>query len=99
MYKNTIVIFFSLLFIAFISVPSIVVIIDDSIDVSMSYTTSEEEKGSEETKEHELLFFDLNLTELNFASMKTEGSIEYFYSNYSKAYSNIISPPPDLFKL
>ena len=99
MHKNTIVIFFSLLFMAFISVPSIVVILDDSIDVSMSYSTSEEEKGSEETKEHELLFFNLKTNELNFASMKTERNIEYFFNYYSKAYTNILSPPPDLFKL
>lgn len=99
MYKNTIAIFFSLLFMLVISVPSIVVILDDSIDVSMYCSTSEEEKGSEETKEHELLFFNLNTSELNFASMKPERNIEYFFNNYSKAYTNIILPPPDFLNL
>ena len=99
MHKNTIAIFFSLLFIVVISVPSIVVVLDDSIDVSMYCSTSEEEKGSEETKEQELLFFSLNTSELNFSSTKPERNIEYFFNNYSKAYTNIIIPPPDFFKL
>ena len=99
MHKNTIAIFFSLLFIVVISVPSIVVVLDDSIDVSMYYSTSEEEKGSEETKEQELLFFSLNTSELNFSSTKPERNIEYFFNNYSKAYTNIILPPPDFSNL
>ena len=99
MHKNVIAIFFSLLFIVVISVPSIVVVLDDSIDVSMYCSTSEEEKGSEETKEQELLFFNLNTSELNFASTKPERNIEYFFNCYSKAYTNIIIPPPDFFKL
>lgn len=99
MQKNAIVIFFSILFIASVSAPSIVVILDDSIDVSMYYSTSEEEKGDEKNKEHEVLFFSDNSSEFNFDSVKIERNTEYFFKNYSKPHTNIIIPPPDLFTL
>ncbi|WP_111706963.1 hypothetical protein [Lutibacter citreus] len=99
MKKNTIAIFFSILFIAFVSIPSIVIILDDSIDVSMFYSTSEEEKGSEKTKENIVLLFNENLSEVNLASIKIEENTEYFFKIYSKPFTGIISPPPDSFKL
>ena len=99
MQKKIIAIFFSILFVALISAPSVTVILTDSVDESMFVITSEEEKESEKTKENEVLFFDLDTSDLNFASVKIERKAECFFKNYSRAYMNIISPPPDGLKI
>ena len=99
MQKKTIAIFFSILFVALISAPSITVILTDSVDVSMFITTSKEEKESEKTKENEVLFFNLDTSDLNFVSLKIKRNTECFFKNYSRPYTNIISPPPDGLKI
>lgn len=96
MSRSVISIVLSSLFLLFLTAPTVVLLIDDSIDVSSFYASSEEEeKGSEKNKEKELLFFDLDSTDLDFASSEVENNLGYFFKNYPKPHLNLIFPPPE----
>ena len=96
MSRTIVSIFLSSLFLLFLTAPTIILIIDDSADVSIFYSSSEEEeKGSEKNKEIELLFFDLNNSDIDFASSEVENNLGYYFKNYPKPHLNLISPPPE----
>ncbi|MGY0391079.1 hypothetical protein ACW5R3_00795 [Bizionia sp. KMM 8389] len=92
MSKKVIAILFSVLFVTFITAPSIIVAVDDSVDVSMFYSIAEEE--------NENFKFPLsNNNHDDFDGVFTTESKEYlgyYFKNYTKPYLNFISPPPDL---
>nr|WP_321228976.1 hypothetical protein [uncultured Psychroserpens sp.] len=91
MNRKIIAILFSVLFVALITAPSIIIAIDDSVDVSIFYSITEEEE--KET----LKVFPMN--ELNeedyFLTSNSNDNLGYFFKNYLKPHLNIISPPPD----
>lgn len=92
MLNKAISIFFTILFLGLISAPSIIVAIDDSIDISILYSLSEEE---EETKNLEVIVSENNEDTRSLVySMKFENS-GYHFKNYPKPHFNLISPPPD----
>ena len=77
-----------------------IIIIDDSADVSIFYvSTEEEEKGNEKNKEIETVLFELTDTALYAALTNPENNSEYYIKRYSKLHLNIISPPPETFFL
>lgn len=87
----------SIIFMLFIAAPTIIIIVDNSIDVSTFYTSGEEEeKGSEKNKDNDLLFLEFNINEDVFASKKVENNLGYYSKTYSKPHLNLISPPPEL---
>ena len=95
MLRNLVSIFFSLIFLAFLAAPSIITIIDDSIDVSIFYASSEEEeKGHEKNKDTEILFSESINNDLVFDSKKTKNNLGYYFKNYPKPHLNLIIPPP-----
>ncbi len=97
MSRNIISICFSIIFVVFLTAPTIIIIVDDSVDISFFFDSSEEEeKGSKKDKDVELLFFDLTVSEMDFASNETENDLEYYFKNYPKPHLNLISPPPEL---
>ncbi|TYA74345.1 hypothetical protein [Seonamhaeicola marinus] len=97
MTRRLICIFFTVVFVAFLTAPTILTIIDNDIDVSVFYASpEEEEKGNEKNKDYEKLFFETPLTESTFAQKETEDHLEYVYKNYPKPHLNFIAPPPDL---
>ncbi len=80
------------IFMGFITAPSIITILDDSIDISVFYSLAEEEeKGGEK-----ILFFAANAIESDFNLIESENNLEYFFKKYTKPHLNLISPPPDL---
>lgn len=86
-----------MIFLAFLIAPTIIVIVDDSIDISMFYSTSEEEeKGSEKNKNSETLFSEIDTYGSDFTSNNTENNTGYYFKNYQKPHLNLIFPPPDL---
>ena len=86
-------IFFSILFMAIVSAPTVISSIDDSVDISSFFGIDEEEEESENLK---LLFENnLELSEDDFV-LKTRGSfIGYKFKTYPKPHLNLISPPPE----
>lgn len=96
MYRKFISTFFLLIFTAFISAPTIIAMVDDTVDVSVFFASSEEEeKGNEKEKDKELLFFESLDSNLSFNSSKVTNGLTYFFKKYSKPHLNLILPPPE----
>ena len=98
MNKKVIVAFFTVIFMAFIAAPSIITLLDDSIDTSIFYSLAEEEeeKGSEKDKNIEILFSKTKVFESYSNLDELEDHSAYFFKKYGKPHLNLISPPPDL---
>lgn len=96
MIRKTASFFFTILFLALISAPTIIHAIDDSADISLFYSLSEEEeKGHETLKNIEVISSEINYNELFFASNIKSNAIGYHYRTYPKPHLNLISPPPE----
>lgn len=90
MLKKGISVLFSAILLLFIAAPTIITIVDDTVDVSYVFSTSEEkEKG------FEIIFSNEKPYESNLISSSTENNLGYFYKNYPKPHLNLISPPPE----
>jgi len=92
MYKKTIALSFMVIFMALIVAPSIIAVLDDSIDTSVFYSLSEEE---EHTKSKMVPTFSLQINEHTSYNLKDLQGFGYQFKNYSKPHLNLISPPPD----
>ena len=91
--KHRTAIFFVILFMAIISAPTVIVSLDNTIDISSFYGIGEEEEESESFKL--LIEKSLNETEVSFTSVKTTSGICYRFKTYPKPHLNLISPPPE----
>lgn len=85
------------MFLLFLLAPTVIIMIDKSADVSVFYTTNEEEekKGQEKDIDKELVFCNFLNTASDFDSNETENNLEHFLRKYSKPHLNLIIPPPD----
>ena len=96
MSKRVISILLSEVFVMFIAVPTIVIIVDNTVDVSIVFSASEEEeKGNEKHLDVELLFSNLKDNEVNSTLTSSENNLEYYYKKYPKPHLNLIFPPPE----
>jgi hypothetical protein len=95
--RNKISIILSMIFLLFLVTPTVIAIVDDSIDISIFYAMSEEEEnGIEKNKIDEVLILQANTLECFFGNKKVKRHSAYFFKNYQKPHLNLISPPPDL---
>ncbi|PKQ44986.1 hypothetical protein [Confluentibacter flavum] len=93
MFKKTIAISFTVIFMALIIGPSIIATLDDSIDTSIFYSLAEEE---ENCKSKIVVTFSLyNNDSLSDFTLNHYEFFTYQFKNYSKPHLNLISPPPD----
>ena len=94
MHKKPIAIFFTVLFMAFIVTPSIIAVIDNSIDTSIFYSLTEEEENG---KVKNLLspFSSQNNDVSADLSLKVNQFFSYRFKNYPKPHLNLIFPPPE----
>lgn len=93
MFKNTIAISFTVIFMALIVAPSIITALDDTIDTSIFYSMAEEE---ENCKSKIVVTFSLqNNNTLSDFNLNPYEFFSYRFKNYSKPHLNLISPPPD----
>jgi hypothetical protein len=98
--RNIISIIFATLFLVLLTAPSIIVMIDDSIDISVFYASSEEEeKGSEKNKDIEIFFSAYNAHDENIVLSEVKNNLGYSLKNYPKIHLNLISPPPESIKI
>ena len=92
MLKRNISIFFTVLFMAIITAPSIIMVLDDSVDISVFYSLSEEEEENNNLK----IVYSENEEHIDSLSNSLKNNnLGYFFKNYSKPNLNLISPPPD----
>ncbi|MFD2822638.1 hypothetical protein ACFS5M_03095 [Lacinutrix iliipiscaria] len=93
MQKKGISIFLSVIFLLFIATPTIITIVDDTVDISIIFSTSEEENQNHLNVE--TLFLNKKMNELGLVFTSTENNLGYFFKNYPKPHLNLISPPPE----
>ncbi len=86
-------IFFTILFMAIISAPTIIASIDDSVDISYFFGIGEEEEESENVKL--VIENNLELSEDLFALQTNVHLIGYTFKTYPKPHLNLIIPPPE----
>lgn len=100
MSKRVISILFSIIFLSTILVPAVLVIVDDIIDTSISFSISENgEMECEKDLDIEFLLFYNQVIDSDFVFKTSECGLVYFYKKYTKPHLNIISPPPDYYIL
>ncbi len=85
-------IFFTIIFMALISAPTVILSIDDSTDVSIFYSITEEEESEKLKIVVEDISPDNEGLFLNENQSKIDG---YTYKTYAKPHLNLISPPPE----
>jgi len=91
--KYRVAIFFTILFMAMISAPTIITSFDDSVDISCFFGIGEEEEESENVKL--LIENSLELSEDQLALQTNVFLIGYTFKTYPKPHLNLISPPPE----
>jgi hypothetical protein len=99
MFKKAIATFFLTLFMALITAPSIIVVLDDSTDISIFYSITEEEENSK-TKHLELVVLTLEHNDYSLLKdFKSKFNTRYYNKTYLKPHLNLISPPPEFYIL
>ncbi len=94
--RNTVSIFLALIFLAFLSAPSIISFVDSSIDVSILYASSEEEENGNEKPLDVEIIFSKSVSELmDFKDVANNNNTSYFFKKYPKPHLNLIFPPPE----
>ncbi|WP_299121765.1 hypothetical protein [uncultured Winogradskyella sp.] len=90
--QQRIAILFTIFFMAIISVPSIIMSFDDTIDITCFYGENEEEE-----KEGLKLVFEFTSHNLEdfFTDSDNNRNEVYTSKNYPKPHLNLISPPPE----
>jgi hypothetical protein len=97
MSRNIVSISFSIVFLVFLIAPTIIAMMDDSTDISIFYTSSEEEeKGIEKNKEVEVLFFEIENAQFDIAVLKSKNYLGYCFKTYPKPHLNLIFSPPEV---
>lgn len=94
MYKKSIALFFTILFMALITAPTVIVALDDSIDTSIFYSITEEEESGKVKNVVSPFTFIINDYDTQF-NLKNFQYFAYRFKNYPKPHLNLISPPPE----
>lgn len=85
----------SFIFLSFVAGPTIVSLIDDSVDVSFAFTANEEENSSKNTVSFESLVEEIYSNHASIEYLKTHQQERYSYKqNYHQVYLEVTSPPP-----
>lgn len=98
MRNNLIAIFFTALFVVVNSAPSILMAINDTVDISKFYGFCENEEENTENESEiffESIFFIKNCNQSEYFLVSNNlDHTAYRFKNYSKPYLNLVSPPP-----
>ena len=90
--KYRIAVFFTILFMALITAPTVILSLDNTYDVSSFYSINEEE----ENQNLKLVFESISLdSDSLFEDQVNHQFIGYTFKHYPKPHLNLISPPPD----
>lgn len=95
MFKRLLSISFILLFMVTISLPSMVLFMEDSIDVTLLLDISEEEEENEKNKELELFQLSVENLKKNEITSIFKIDIHYQFKTYATPHLNLVFPPPD----
>ncbi|WP_274476407.1 hypothetical protein [Mangrovimonas aestuarii] len=95
--RTTISIFFSILFVLFVSAPTVISVIEKSFDVSVFFSMNEEENNENEvSKKLELKMFELTDTaQLSQLERSVKNEIVFYLKPYALLSADNTSPPPE----
>lgn len=95
MLKQILSIFFITLFVGTLIMPSVLLVIDETVDVSYLLDSSEEEEGKEKNMELEVFVVENQPNSNIFSTIDNEDNLRYTYKKYPKPHLNLIFPPPE----
>lgn len=101
MCSKRVALFFSILFMSVLVVPSIMTMADTDFDVAIFIDTNEEEekKGNESLKDIEIKIIQ-SIEKLDLLTSDELNSLHDFYSNrYNSEFKELTSPPPEQYIL
>jgi hypothetical protein len=94
MNKRIISSLFTFLFVVLITAPSIIIVLDDSVDTSIFYSLNEEEENGK--AKNIISPFALQSNDITSTfTLKNYSFYNYKFKNYPKPHLNLISPPPE----
>lgn len=94
MNKSIIAFFFTLLFTALIVAPTVIIVLDDSIDTSIFYSITEEEENGK--VKNVVSPFSLTSSDVTtHFKLNEQQFFSYRFNNYPKPHLNLILPPPE----
>lgn len=96
MLKKGITKLFFVVFLLYIATPTILVLVDNTVNVSVVHSSSEE---GEKHLDIEALFSMIKDNDADLVLTSTRNSLGYFYKKHPKPHLRIISPPPELYIL
>lgn len=100
MSRHFVSIVLTVIFLGFVSAPTIVQLVDDSIDISLFFSyAEEEEKGATKSLNKEIVVPKDSDHESGFLFSSHESNMGYVLKNYAKPHLNLVSPPPDVYIL
>lgn len=83
-------------FLLVLSLPTVISFVDNTVDVSILLSTSEEEeKEIENHIEIEVYTYFEKPGLCYYKNQIKKNNLDYILNNYSKPFFNVISPPPD----
>lgn len=94
MNKTVITILFSVIFASFTVVPSILAVVDDTYDISILISSSEEEE--KKIKDIEVKILSEKSIDQSFLNISLVSSLNYCQNNYNSLYKELTSPPPEI---
>ena len=96
MYQKFAAVFLTILFMAIVSAPSIIVSVDDSVDVSILLgCAEEEEKENESEKTFELVIDERKNHSSILDFLNEQSQLSYRFNMYPKPHLNLVFPPPE----
>jgi hypothetical protein len=85
----------SFIFLSFVSGPTIISLIDDSVDISFAFIVNEEENSSKNLVSFESLVEESYSNHASIEYLRTHQKQGYSYKkNYHRVYLEVVSPPP-----
>ncbi len=94
MYNKTIAILFTTLFMALLVAPTVILVMDNSIDTSIFYSITEEEENGK-VKNLVSPFSLFSSDTISHFNLKSCQFFNYRFKNYPKPHLNLIYPPPE----
>ncbi|GAB2761716.1 hypothetical protein [Salinimicrobium soli] len=92
--KN-IAVLLSIVFMSFVAGPTVVALIDDTVDMSFAFTANEEENSSKNLLSFESLMEESYSNHASIRYLRTHSQQEFSYLEGShQVYLEVISPPP-----
>lgn len=96
MFKNVLALILSSIFILVVVMPTVIIALDDSVDVSIFYNNSEEEKDKSQEKNIDKDFIpsqDNIVLKVNTKAFE-KSSLYYYFKAYKKPHIKLTFPPP-----